>query len=701
MKLTPKSLVVLLSSCLLLCASAAAQERHMQLLAPDVGWALGGDRLYWTMDNGVHWADITPTAAPLAGSRTVSGARISDVYFLNTSEAWVLLSTWDSPTQNWRLDIARTSDSGASWSVTPLTYPDLIPTLQDALAGPAGMCFVDSSHGWIDIGFSGNSRPGKLLVTEDGGETWSWRGGPVVAGAIRFVSAKDGWLAGGPDSNLYVTRNGGQTWQQVTLTPPQEVGAATDATYFLPVFESVLRGFLAVNYSGSEGTPPRLGLYATEDGGRTWFLHELLVEAGKATVGTMIPFDIADSMAFVPMRRNSQGIGLGKVPLGGRHSSKVTVSSAGVLQLSFADAVHGWLLRRDGRLLSTTDGGVTWTDSAPWSRVGAGGPAQIVPSMSGTAEPRPPLFPSLPEANAGGGGGSGSHTSAHLGFDITRVIGVSDMKTWWNYSPYYDTSVYLPGSANRGVDKNLIPSWITGVVGEGWGLIPIWFGLQAPCTQCPICPSMFSSDPTTANSQGQTEAGNAETAAKNLALSTTVIYKDIENYDTTNATCSKAVQKFVSGWVSKLKNDGYSAGVYGNNIPAQQDFSQASPQPDEVWVTKSDNRATIWKLGSLDDSLWKNHQRLHQYWIGSNPNVGFSQSFGGTQYYSIDQDIEDAPATGGQGSKNASRWNWAFQTLNNTGSYPGSRVSTGRVRSSVTTTAAQPASRLSGTTHLT
>jgi hypothetical protein len=32
----------------------------MKLIAPNIGWAERGGRLYWTKDNGVNWKDITP-----------------------------------------------------------------------------------------------------------------------------------------------------------------------------------------------------------------------------------------------------------------------------------------------------------------------------------------------------------------------------------------------------------------------------------------------------------------------------------------------------------------------------------------------------------------------------------------------------------------------------------------------------------------
>ncbi|HYK92153.1 MAG TPA: hypothetical protein VE398_25550 [Acidobacteriota bacterium] len=347
----------------------------MRLLAPNVGWVVEANRLYWTTDNGIHWVDITPrtTSAPWAEVENVG------VFFLDISKGWVMLSQWDQSLRDWRLDIAKTSDGGASWSIAPLSYPDLLPTLQDAMAGPAGICFVDPLHGWIDMAFAGNSKPGKLLATKDGGRTWTWLSAPVIAGDIYFVTTLDGWLNGGPDSSLYVTHDGGESWRDVTLEPPPQVGAATGSTYYLPVFIDAQHGFTAVNYSGIYGTPPKFVIFATEDGGKTWEARRVLAEAGKPSIGSQIPFCITDSVAFVPTGAGGPSAAVVGVPLGGEFKSDLVVSSTGMLEISFADRMHGWLLKADGDLLSTTDGGSTWVVTAPrtQTKMGNGGERHV------------------------------------------------------------------------------------------------------------------------------------------------------------------------------------------------------------------------------------------------------------------------------------------------------------------------------------
>ncbi len=94
---------------------------------------------------------------------------------------------------------------------------------------------------------------------------------------------------------------------------------------------------------------------------------------------------------------------------------------------------------------------------------------------------------------------------------------------------------------------------------------------------------------------------------------------------------------------------GYSAGVYTNPAPAQQNTSGASPLPDAIWVAKYDSKATTWHLGVLGDNLWATHQRLHQY-AGNT-----TESYGGISFM-IDRNIVDAPVAGSNGVKTYSSW---------------------------------------------
>jgi hypothetical protein len=109
--------MLLVVFCLIPEPTAAA----MKLLSPSVGWVTSQAHLYWTVDVGDQWMDITPA---LPG---VPRASLGGVFFRNVSEGWAILSYQEpsgsrpSPSGVYETkavySIAHTTDSGASWSL--------------------------------------------------------------------------------------------------------------------------------------------------------------------------------------------------------------------------------------------------------------------------------------------------------------------------------------------------------------------------------------------------------------------------------------------------------------------------------------------------------------------------------------------------------------------------------------------------------
>jgi len=342
----------------------------MRLLTPEVGWVLGGNRLLWTADAGKNWTDITPEAGPIPafGSR----ARIASVFFLDTSTGWVLLYQTDPKTDEPRFKLASTSDAGVNWSIESLTIPGVDPR-STLLSGSGRIDFLDYLHGWmnLDVVSSSNFRLGILVKTEDGGRTWNSANspsvaGPGVAGLIRFVTTEDGWLAGGPgNEHIFATHDGCKTWQEVSLKPSPQVGAAIYPAYDLPVFEDSRHGFLPVTYAGPEGTPSKLVVYSTDDRGRTWKPSKVLAMSKETPIGEVVPVAISDSILLASTEPSVSGVAFASVPLTGVAAPSVALSTVSASELSFADVRHGWALGRGGELLYTADGGATWTDVTP------------------------------------------------------------------------------------------------------------------------------------------------------------------------------------------------------------------------------------------------------------------------------------------------------------------------------------------------
>jgi hypothetical protein len=111
-----------------------------------------------------------------------------------------------------------------------------------------------------------------LLVTEDGGRTWSeaWKRIPYTAlDQIQFVDFEHGWIAGenvqtvARDPFLLATADGGKTWRPQTLFEEGQPGAIQRFW-----FESAKAGMLLID----RGLGKRYELYRTMTGGASWEL---------------------------------------------------------------------------------------------------------------------------------------------------------------------------------------------------------------------------------------------------------------------------------------------------------------------------------------------------------------------------------------------------------------------------------------------
>jgi photosystem II stability/assembly factor-like uncharacterized protein len=235
---------------------------------------------------------------------------------------------------------------------------------------------------------------------------------------------------------------------------------------------------------------------------------------------------------------------------------------------------------------------------------------------------------------------SGTVVSQNQGFDKCEIGSTSQMQTWWNSGPYKDTNIYIGGSARACSNKGLTAAWITTVSNQGWNFIPTWVGPQAPCSNYG---SRFSSDANTAYTQGQAEADKAYQVAENLGLTAngdTIIYFDMEAYDSSNASCKKAVESALSGWSGRLRELGARAGVYGSGCgSAPSGWANITNPPDDVWLahwiySNYNQNASVWDVACVSNSLWANHQRIRQYAGGHN------ETWGGTTF-NIDSNVED------------------------------------------------------------
>lgn len=236
--------------------------------------------------------------------------------------------------------------------------------------------------------------------------------------------------------------------------------------------------------------------------------------------------------------------------------------------------------------------------------------------------------------------------SGQQGLDTCTAPTIDQMRAWWQFSPYYDANIYIGGISRGCGQPALSAAWVQTVTAMGWRLIPTWVGPQAPCS---TLRTKHSSSTSTAYKEGRAEADSATTVAGQLGLlqpnqSGTIIYYDMEAFNTTDSVCLAAVQSFINGWVSRMHELGNRAGVYSTSSALSKFYSIPNP-PDDIWaaVWKSpyayDPTVTVWNLPYITNTQWANHQRIRQYTGGHN------EKWGGVTL-NIDSDVLDGHVAG-------------------------------------------------------
>lgn len=266
----------------------------------------------------------------------------------------------------------------------------------DAIGSPNLLNFVDPEHGWKLVELQGamGSEAVKVYATSDGGRTWTLHsqadfqnpssqvpfpqtpppGVIPVNGdknGLSFSGPRTGWLTGfSPNTPgkalVYVTHDGGRSWRWVHLAIPA-VDRSAVLSVSPPAFFSKSSGILPVTFTLAPDRF-RYALYATSDGGRTW--SGPYAGLGRGHSGPL-------SWAFVAADRGEVRIGNSawQTTDGGLTWRRVTGNSAHLVAAPPLGSVHmftvqnGWAISQPGtsgtQLLTTRDGGQTWTNITP------------------------------------------------------------------------------------------------------------------------------------------------------------------------------------------------------------------------------------------------------------------------------------------------------------------------------------------------
>lgn len=131
----------------------------------------------------------------------------------------------------------------------------------------------------------------------------------------------------------------------------------------------------------------------------------------------------------------------------------------------------------------------------------------------------------------------------------------------------------------------------------------------------------FSSDTSTAFGQGRDEADRAVSAALGLGFPAydTLIYYDLEAFNTSDSTCVAAAKSFINGWDYQLGHvREYPCGVYGSSCASNMSgYATITYKPDQVDLANWDSsNKTAYNVRCVSNVYWSQNQRIHQWAAG-------------------------------------------------------------------------------------
>lgn len=334
----------------------------IHMLDANNGWAITGqNHILRTTDGANHWQDVTPPSIdpPQAGYSNLT------YDFLSPSVAWVYSFVRDANDTGGTTKYYRTTNGGQLW-LSMVNQGDV----------PSQLIFTNSADGWMfsSLGVAAGSSGADIFRTTDGGATWTKvaSASPATAhqpGALPFDGDKTGigardamtaWVTG-TDANpsfvwLYVTHDGGVTWQHQTLPLPSSFSGQVITQP--PTFLTAQDGLLPVLFLGASAESG--AAYVTHDSGATW-QSTPHIEAGE--------FDFINAtQGWATNGAATAGSTLYATSDGGQHWTNLptTPNFYDVSSLNFVSAEIGWAIEISQvgpgptSLLKTTDGGKTW-----------------------------------------------------------------------------------------------------------------------------------------------------------------------------------------------------------------------------------------------------------------------------------------------------------------------------------------------------
>jgi photosystem II stability/assembly factor-like uncharacterized protein len=279
--------------------------------------------------------------------------------------------------------IERTDDAGKSWHVVDRVSASLSAV---AVAG--------SQAAWVSVAGSGcGAGPGScaastFLVTTDGGTKWAEVSSRTPVTSVSPASATTVWALAGPPgiaagATLVHSADAGRTWQQ-RGNPCSRMGGVGPSSVD---FAGLVRGWLVCTGAPATDMQPK-ALLSTGNGGVTWQLQADTCGPFARIVGTLSCVGDGPTTSLLPDGHGWMWMSRGSLTAtsnGGQTWSQIAADVVAidlneVMSASLVTDLDGFLLitRPESetgctaincgpQLLSTHDGGRTWTIVSTWS----------------------------------------------------------------------------------------------------------------------------------------------------------------------------------------------------------------------------------------------------------------------------------------------------------------------------------------------